>query len=237
VRAIVVVALAAVGCESAADPPAVVDAEAEATIDSAIELDSASEAAAETSAPDTGACCDGFDDPASTPAFMPAPGLYTMTTNVALSSADVGAKLFYTLDGSYPTTASTPYTAPIPITMGTVTIMAFALVPGRVESARVTGKYAIATGTSLVAPVLSPPGGEYDSNPTVSMATSSSGAEICYRTDGYTPVCPVGGGCGGSTVYVSPIVVPLTAAGTQVRAVTCGRDARSDVVLETYRKK
>lgn len=49
---------------------------------------------------------------ADTPTFIPTPGTYTDTQSVTITS---NAPLFYTTDGSTPTTASTPYTGPVSV--------------------------------------------------------------------------------------------------------------------------
>ena len=50
------------------------------------------------------------------PVFSPIGATYTSTQNVSLASATAGAKIYFTTDGSNPTTSSTLYSSPIAIT-------------------------------------------------------------------------------------------------------------------------
>ena len=59
------------------------------------------------------------------PVFSLAPGFYSGTQSVTITCADAGATIYYTIDGSYPTTASTVYSGPVTISSTTV-LRAFA---------------------------------------------------------------------------------------------------------------
>ena len=52
----------------------------------------------------------------ATPTFSPVAGTYTQVQNVTVSCTDsglAGFAMYYTTDGTTPTNASTPYTAPV----------------------------------------------------------------------------------------------------------------------------
>jgi sugar lactone lactonase YvrE len=80
--------------------------------------------------------------PAATPAFSPAPGTYTSTQSVTISDATTGATIYYTTNGTTPTTLSTKYTSAIAIA-STETIRAIASAPGYSSSAEATAAYTI----------------------------------------------------------------------------------------------
>ncbi len=78
---------------------------------------------------------------ASAPTFDVAEGTYTSVQNVTLTSPD-GGDIYYTLDGSEPTTASTKYTGAIPVSE-TTTIKAIAVVSGKQNSPVASATYTI----------------------------------------------------------------------------------------------
>jgi uncharacterized repeat protein (TIGR03806 family) len=87
------------------------------------------------------------------PTFNPAGGVVSFTNLVtlAISDATPGAVIYYTLDGTTPTTNSTPYLAPLTVT-NTVRVNALAVAPGALPSP--------ANGPTLVnaAAIVSAPG-------------------------------------------------------------------------------
>ncbi|MGH8127150.1 MAG: choice-of-anchor tandem repeat GloVer-containing protein [Gammaproteobacteria bacterium] len=78
----------------------------------------------------------------ATPTFNPAGGSYSMAQSVTLSDTTTGAAIFYTTDGSTPTTHSTQYNKPIDVS-ATETIKAIAAVSGSQNSAVATATYTI----------------------------------------------------------------------------------------------
>ncbi|MBO5384311.1 MAG: chitobiase/beta-hexosaminidase C-terminal domain-containing protein [Ruminococcus sp.] len=82
------------------------------------------------------------------PTFTPASGTtFTSSQKVTISCATAGATIYYTTDGSTPTTASTKYTGAITIT-STTTIKAIAVKDGMGDSSVVTAKYTKNSGGS-----------------------------------------------------------------------------------------
>ncbi|GAB4437869.1 MAG: hypothetical protein OHK0011_20780 [Turneriella sp.] len=86
---------------------------------------------------------------------------------------------------------------------------------------------------SVAAPTFSPVAGTYTSAQNVTLSTTTSGATICYRTDGTDPTAPTAGTCGaGSNTYSSAINITMT---TTVKALaTKSGMTNSTVVSATY---
>ncbi|MGB9266387.1 MAG: chitobiase/beta-hexosaminidase C-terminal domain-containing protein [Terriglobales bacterium] len=89
--------------------------------------------------------------PAATPTFSPAPGSYSSAQTVTLSDTTAGAKIYYTTNGTTPTTSSSVYSSPITVS-ATTTIEAIAVATGYSNSAVASGTYTITssgTGTAV----------------------------------------------------------------------------------------
>jgi len=78
----------------------------------------------------------------STPAFSPAAGTYQGTQTVTITDATPGAVIYYTTDGSTPTTSSTLYSAPI-IVSASETLKAIAATTDNAASAVASATYVI----------------------------------------------------------------------------------------------
>jgi hypothetical protein len=83
------------------------------------------------------------DGVAGEPRLSPEPGVFAGDTEVTLHCATPGATIHYTFDGSQPVASSPVYSAPISVKGTELTIKAFASVPGKKDSAVVTGIYRI----------------------------------------------------------------------------------------------
>ncbi len=79
---------------------------------------------------------------AATPIFSPAPGTYATAQTVTLSAATAGATIYYTADGTVPTTSSTQYTGAIPV-KGSEVIAAVAIASGYTDSSLAKAGYVI----------------------------------------------------------------------------------------------
>lgn len=87
---------------------------------------------------------------ASAPVFSPAPGTYSGSQSVSISDSVNGATIYYTTDGSVPTTASSVYSGPITVS-GSETLAATAIASGYSMSATTSGTYLInSVATSLI---------------------------------------------------------------------------------------
>jgi len=79
---------------------------------------------------------------AALPVFNPPAGAYTGTQQVSITDATPDAAIYYTTDGTTPTTASTPYTVPIAISANT-TLKAVAVASGYLHSSVAPAVYTI----------------------------------------------------------------------------------------------
>ncbi|MGC9362885.1 MAG: chitobiase/beta-hexosaminidase C-terminal domain-containing protein, partial [Candidatus Syntrophosphaera sp.] len=105
----------------------------------------------------------------------------------------------YTLDGSEPTTGSPAYSSPIPLPLNAdTTIKVKGFSDNWIPSETATAVYSI-TGT-VAQPAFDPPGGTYGSALSVSLTTSTEGAQIHYTLDGSDPTQD-------SELYTEPIAV------------------------------
>jgi hypothetical protein len=80
--------------------------------------------------------------PAATPTFSPLGGSYSSTQTVTISDASPSPTIYYTTNGSTPTTASTIYTTPLSVSV-TQTLKAIATSAGLSQSAVGSASYTI----------------------------------------------------------------------------------------------
>ncbi|HEX4263993.1 MAG TPA: chitobiase/beta-hexosaminidase C-terminal domain-containing protein [Verrucomicrobiae bacterium] len=89
---------------------------------------------------------------ANTPTISPAGGLFTNSVMVTLADTTAGAAIYYTLDGTAPTTNSPIYTGPFTLT-NSVLVQVLAGAPGMVNSSVVSASFidssAIGSGNGL----------------------------------------------------------------------------------------
>lgn len=163
------------------------------------------------------------------PVFTPASGTYSSDIAVSLSSATGGAVIFYTTDGSTPTTSSTPYSSPIPVAGdGTVmTIRAMATSLGMAPSSVMTETYTIDYDQAS-SPTFTPMGGVHAFDQWVTIICSTPGASIYYTTDGSMPTT-------SSALYSGPINVAGHNTTMTVRAMAAAPGySDSAIAAETY---
>jgi LysM repeat protein len=146
----------------------------------------------------------------TSPIFSPPGGAYATGQSVSISSGSTGATIYYTTNGTIPTTSSTVYSAPITIS-SSETLKAVAVASGYGPSAVGTAAYSIAP--ILPAPVLSPSPGTYSTTQTVTINDATSGTTIYYTTDGTTP-------SSSSDIYSAPIVVSASETVQAIAAET-----------------
>jgi uncharacterized repeat protein (TIGR03803 family) len=135
---------------------------------------------------------------AGLPAISPAGGNYPGTQSVTITSATSDAAIYYTTDGTTPTTSSTKYTGPIQVS-DAETIKAFATITGSPNSAVASAAYTFGSQAAAT-PVISPTAGTYTSSQSVTITDSTANATIYYTTNGTTPTA-------SSTKYTGAISV------------------------------
>ena len=132
----------------------------------------------------------------ATPTFSPAAGRYETAQTVSITCETTGATIYYTLDGTNPTTSSTPYTSPLTISE-TTTVKALAVKDGE-QSAVASAKYTIGAAHS-------------DPNTTTfKLVTSTNDLEPGLR---YVIACgskSMAAGAMGSGTYLSNVSVSIT---------------------------
>jgi hypothetical protein len=139
-----------------------------------------------------------FGPLAATPVFSPKAGTYTTAQSVTITDVTAGAAIYYTSDGTTPTTASNLYGGPVTVS-STQTLKAMAVASGYGNSAVGSAAYTIVAAT----PVFSPKGGTYTTAQSVTITDVTAGAAIYYTSDGTTPTT-------ASNLYGGPVTVSST---------------------------
>jgi hypothetical protein len=92
---------------------------------------------------------------AAAPGLSPAPGTYTAAQSVKLSDSTPQALIYYTTNGTTPTTSANLYTVGTPLNISsTTTLKAIAVASGYSSSAVTSGTYTVVSATSAPTTVL-----------------------------------------------------------------------------------
>lgn len=142
------------------------------------------------------------------PVFTPSEIDHAVPITVTIASITPGAQIYYTLDGSDPTQASTLYNGAF-VLGTTTTVRARAYKPGFRESDIVQIEYVI--GNNIGALVFQPAPGNYTNPIDVVILANPPAAQIYYTTNGDEPTT-------ASTEYTSPINLGLNTL-TTIRAI------------------
>jgi hypothetical protein len=133
----------------------------------------------------------------ATPTISPKAGGYTTPQTVSIADTQTNAKIYYTTDGSHPTTSVQEYMGPFTVSSNT-TVKAIAALPGYLTSAVGHAVYIIEP--MLPQPSFSLKAGTYTGPQPLSITDTMVGVSIYYTTDGTEPTT-------ASTLYTSTISI------------------------------
>jgi hypothetical protein len=143
---------------------------------------------------------------ASVPIFSPAVGTYTTPQMVTLTDATKGAVIYYTTNGTTPSTSSTKYTAAINVS-STTTIEATAVAAGYLNSIVASGTYTI--HLPVVTATLSPASLTFAAT---AVGSSSATQAVTLKNTGTSTLTITSGG----------ITITGTGAASFSKSTTCG---------------
>jgi hypothetical protein len=161
-----------------------------------------------------------IQSPPAPPTFSPAAGTYSNAQFVTITDSVPGTTIYYTVNGTAPTTASKKYTGPIAVKSSSA-IQAIAVATGYDPTSPVVASYTLAAAT----PVVSLAAGFYTGAQTVTITTDSTSAQLYYTTNGVIPKS-------NSARYTGPITIS-TSRTLKVIAIATGYTS-SPVVTNTY---
>jgi Chitobiase/beta-hexosaminidase C-terminal domain/FG-GAP-like repeat len=135
--------------------------------------------------------------PAASPSFSLAGGIYNTPQSLTLTDTTNGATIYYTTNGTAPTTNSAKYTGPITIE-STELVQAVAIATAYNLSPVSAKAYTYSPLPLAAAPYFSLAGGHYATPQMLTLTESTPGATVYYTTNGTLPTT-------GSTRYNGPI--------------------------------
>lgn len=150
--------------------------------------------------------------------FSPSAGPITNGTSVSMHTSTEGASIYFTLDGSTPTTNSSPYLEPIVLRKNTVVnarAFKFNFNPSPVTS--VSFEY-----PKLPPLTFTPSGGPITNGTPVSIASDEPGVTIFYTVDGSMPTT-------NSSVYSAPVVL----SGNVTLSAVSVKEERTDSAIQS----
>jgi hypothetical protein len=164
---------------------------------------------------------------AATPTFSDGGGTYTGVQSITLYDATPGATIYYTTNGTTPTTSSSVYSASNPIKVGSnETIEAIAVASGYTNSAVASAAYVINLPVAAT-PTFSEGGGTYTGVQSITLYDATPGATIYYTTNGTTPSA-------SSTVYSAGTSISVSTSETIKAMAVAPAYAGSAVTSAAY---
>jgi hypothetical protein len=163
----------------------------------------------------------------STPTATPYSATFTTERTVTLSATTPGASIYYTTDGTVPTTGSTLYSGPFTLT-ATTTVKAIAAKTHFTNSEVLSATFTKAPTGTVATPVATPNGGTFATEQIVTLSSDTLGASIYYTTDGTEPAT-------GSMLYSAPFKLTAT---TMVKAIAVKENfVNSEILSVTFTKE
>ena len=165
----------------------------------------------------------------------PTPGTYESAQSVTFAISDdkdSAPKLYYTTDGSAPSTSSTLYTSGTTLTLSKSTVLRTLAVDATGNTRTQEFSYVISTDTVAPVVTVSPAAGSYDATQNVTFTVTDnkdSAPKLYYTTDGSTPTT-------SSTLYTSGSVISVADTGSDVDMVinTLAVDASGNEARNSY---
>ena len=161
---------------------------------------------------------------AATPTLNPGTGTYISVQTVTIADATTGATIYYTLDGTAPTSSSARFTAPLSIS-STTTVNAIAVATGYNTSTVASATYTVNLPAAAL-PTFSVTAGTYTAVQIVTLSDTTPAATIYYTLDGTTPTI-------SSAKYSSPLSISSTTTLNAIAAAIGYTNSAAASVLYT----
>lgn len=123
--------------------------------------------------------------PAAAPVFSLKAGTYHAVQHLTITDATADASIYFTINGTTPTTTSRKYAGPISISE-TEVVKAIAIATGKSSSPVTSAAYVIQIPVTAK-PVFSPQAGAYSAGQRVTITCATAGAVIYYTTGAKPP--------------------------------------------------
>jgi N-acetylneuraminic acid mutarotase len=138
----------------------------------------------------------------ASPTFSLPAGTYAGVQSITISDSTPSSTIYYTTDGSMPTTSSPQYSTAVTLNQHTDTLQAIATAPGILQSYVSSASYTLNLPPAAT-PVIALAPGAYPAGQTASITDSTGGSSIYYTVDGTTPTV-------NSPLYGGPITLPFS---------------------------
>ena len=165
----------------------------------------------------------------ATPTCSPSAGTYSADQGVTISDTTDGATIYYTTDGTAPTTSSTQYTAAISVAgNGTTTTVKAIAVKGSMKASDVVTATYVIDYSQVSSLSFSPSAGTYSSDQSVTISDSTGGSTIYYTTNGDDPTT-------SSTQYTGPLSVSGDGTTLTIKAIAAKNGMKNSTIASaTY---